>query len=139
MDSCQPPEKTNITLSDISPEAWFFLLEQTEKNKALEEIYNGMLERGIDNDNTTALLKELPDFISKKMEEISTQFSIGILLTIAGLALNLLPISYDKNRLFIIVAYSLMGMGILKIIRMGLQKIKFNKILKNPNIHIGDL
>ena len=139
MDSSPPIEKTNITLSNIPSDAWFFLLDQTEKNTPLEQIQKGMLERGIDNDNTTQLLKELPDFIKEKMEDISTQFSVGIFFSIAGLALNLLPISYDKNRPFIIVAYSLMGIGILKIIRMGLQKIKFIKILKNLNNHIDDL
>lgn len=139
MDHSPSPDKIKITLSDIPSDVWFFLIDQTEINTNFEDIQKSMLDFGIDNDNTKQLIKEMPDFISKKLEDITTQLSIGFFLGLAGLALKLLPIDQDRNPAFLIVAYGLIITGIFKTIRMTLQKMKFKRILKNLDNQLEDL
>ena len=139
MNPTTESEKTIISLANIPSDILFFLLDQIENNVATNEIESTLLEKGIDNIDLKLIFRELPDFIREKMENIATQLSIGILLSISGLALNILLNASEKNSAFAFIGYSLMAIGILKIIRKGLQTIKFKKILKNLNNQTDDL
>lgn len=126
-----PEDPTPLSLDAIPKDTLFYILDQLEKNIPFADIITDLTNRGIDEKNARNLMGQLPNFILEKKESIHTNLSVGFMLFVAGMSINILPVSYDKNRAFIIIGYFLMLAGFLKLINSLIQKNKFMKISKN--------
>ena len=107
-----------------------FITDSKSTKKNNNFILNGLLERGIDENMAYIILGKMHDYfeeMSKKNEDLI--FS-GLPMLVAGIAINVLPISKNQHLAIIVIAYCLMVIGIVRMLHGYSNKRRYERLLR---------
>ena len=108
-----------------------FITESKSNKKNNSYILNGLLERGIEENMAYVILGKMHDYfeiMSKKNEDLI--FS-GLPMLVAGIAINVLPISKNQHLAIIVIAYCLMVIGVARMLHGYSNKRRYERMGKS--------
>jgi len=108
-----------------------FITDSKSNQKRNDFILNGLLERGIEENMAYVILGKMNNYfeeMSKKNEDLI--FS-GLPMLVAGIAINVLPISKNQHLAIIVIAYCLMVIGVVRMLHGYSNKRRYERMGKS--------
>jgi hypothetical protein len=105
-----------------------FITDSKSNQKSNGFVLNGLIERGIEENMAYIVLGKMPyyfEIMSKKNEDLI--FS-GLPMLVAGIAINVLPISKNQHLAIIVIAYCLMVVGIVRMLHGYSNKRRYERL-----------
>ena len=106
-----------------------FITDSKSIQKNNNFILNGLLERGIEENMAYIVLGKMHVYfeeMSKKNEDLI--FS-GLPMLVAGIAINVLPISKNQHLAIIVIAYCLMVIGVVRMLHGYSNKRRYERMI----------
>ena len=108
-----------------------FITDSKSNQKSNSFLFNGLIERGIEENMAYIVLGKMPyyfEIMSKKNEDLI--FS-GLPILVAGIAINVLPISKNQHLAIIVIAYCLMVVGVVRMLHGYSNKRRYERMGKS--------
>jgi len=111
-----------------------FITESKSTQKSNSFLLNGLLERGIEENMAYIILGKMHNYfeiMSKKNEDLI--FS-GLPMLVAGIAINVLPISKNQHLAIIVIAYCLMVVGVVRMLHGYSNKRRYQGMMGEEKV-----
>lgn len=122
---------TKINFNQIEKHIIHYISEQKLKNESDAFVIGGLLERGIEENLAIDILYSFPLYLEERKNKMSQTILTGTLQFVSGLAIIELPLSKESQLAVIIIGYSLLILGAVRIFHGIMNKKKIKKTLEN--------
>lgn len=127
LDSEQSSTFLNLMKETHQADSIHFAVNATLDNKNMLLILEGLRERGMSPQEAYVLLSHLPDYFTRKYEQAQDHFMTGVMLSLCGIGLFVLPVGLNTSTAVHVLVFSLMITGMAKLVHGLVQKLKFRK------------
>lgn len=118
-----------IDFNRIEKHILHYLFQQKEKGESDAFITGGLLERGLEEEFITLLIKQFPNYIAERKNKMSQMILTGTLQLVSGIAIIELPLNKQSQLAIYIIAYSLIMLGAFRILHGYFNRRKLLKII----------
>ncbi len=124
------PEGINADdrIKHVPKEIWQYVMEQKEMESGNESILANLAERGIHEEEAGYIISHFSSHVDGLLHKAANTILTGTLLFVSGLAISFLPLKPGGHQPFIILSYSLMIVGALRIVNGLFYKNKYKKL-----------
>ena len=109
-------------------EIWDFALSEKEAGKPNELIIQELLEKGLTEDESQQVMKELLQPLKKIIARYDQAMLMGTFICMSGIAVSLLPMSPDTHRVVYILAYCAVIAGAARFLHGLFYKRRYKKL-----------
>ena len=107
-----------------------FITDSKSNQKSNDFILNGLLERGIDENMAYIILGKMYSYFEEMSQKNADLIFSGLPMLVAGIAINVLPISKNQHLAIIVIAYCLMVIGIVRMLHGYSNKRRYERLLR---------
>ena len=106
-----------------------FITDSKSTKKNNNFILNGLLERGIDENMAYIILGKMNDYFEEMSKKNADLIFSGLPMLVAGIAINVLPISKNQHLAIIVIAYCLMVVGVVRMLHGYSNKRRYERMM----------
>ena len=128
-----PYEQNTIEIHQLPLETQVFISDNIEKGEDGYFLIGGLIERGLNEDSAKKIIKSLHEFYLKQHKKSTDELLRSISFFVAGLAIHSLPLNQNKHLAIIIIAYSLITIGFIKLVHELQKRKRLKKLLELSN------
>ncbi len=120
-----------ITEYEFTESLWQFALDEKEEAKSDLEIYNSLLNKGVDEKYAFMLVQSLDSKAKQLKENCENQIISGWVVGIVGIVAIFLVMNETVSGIFLLYGLILVLLGILRLFKSYAKKEKYQKISDN--------
>ena len=107
-----------------------FITESKSNQKSNDFILNGLIERGIEENMAYLILGKMHNYFEVMSQKNADLIFSGLPMLVAGIAINVLPISKNQHLAIIVIAYCLMVVGIIRMLHGYSNKRRYDRLVR---------
>lgn len=117
--------------NDFQSSLWTYAFDMKRNGKSDEEIFSGLLGKGVDEEHSSLMIKTLESKITEVIASCDTEVRYGIFIFAAGLIITYLTYSLAANGGTYVVAWGAIVFGAVRFFRGLSHKDKYQAVLTN--------
>jgi hypothetical protein len=107
-----------------------FITDSKSKQKDNGFILNGLLARGIEENIAYLILGKMHVYFEEMSRKNTDLIFSGLPMLVAGIAINVLPISKNQHLAIIVIAYCLMVIGVVRMLHGYSNKRRYERMIR---------
>jgi hypothetical protein len=107
-----------------------FVTDSKSNQKSNSFILNGLIERGIEENMAYLILGKMNNYFEEMSQKNGELIFSGLPMLVAGIAINVLPISKNQHLAIIVIAYCLIVIGVVRMLHGYSNKRRYERLLR---------